>query len=77
MQTVDETSKQENFVNQWWMLSGPLGSTHDSSAIGPHQDPDCFFGNLSSPFFQTKDLKTITVKLGYNELLGTGIICSL
>ena len=33
MQTVDETSKQENFVNQWWMWSGALGSTRDSSEV--------------------------------------------
>ncbi len=45
------------------MWSGALGSTHDSSARGPgfdsHPDPDGFFGNLPSPFFQTTDLKTI------------------
>ena len=46
------------------MWSGALGSTHDSSARGPgfdsHPDPDGFFGNLPSPFFQTTDLKTIS-----------------
>jgi hypothetical protein len=43
------------------------GSTHDSSARGPgfdsHPDPDGFFGKLSSPFFQTTDLKTIIINL--------------
>jgi hypothetical protein len=43
-----------------------IGSTHDSSARGPgfdfHPDPGWHFnGNLSSPFFQTTDLKTISI----------------
>jgi len=40
------------------------GSTHNSCARGPgfdsHLDPDDIFGKLSSTFFQTTDLKTIS-----------------
>jgi hypothetical protein len=44
------------------MWSGGLGSKQHSGARGPgfdlHPDPDGIFGILSSPFFQTTDLKT-------------------
>jgi hypothetical protein len=34
----------------------------------PHPDPDGFFGNLPSPFFQTTDLKTDFIHLLYCDV---------
>ncbi len=48
------------------MWSGAHGGTHDSGARGPGFDPTpkprtAFNWKLSSPFFLTKDLKTIVI----------------
>ncbi len=47
-----------------WTWSGAYGSTHDSGAREPGfvlipKPRKAFFGELSSPFFQTTDFKTI------------------
>ena len=61
-QKETENSNQITTILMW---SGAHGSTHDSGARGPGFDLTpkprmAFFRKLSSPFFQTTDLKMIS-----------------
>jgi hypothetical protein len=51
--------KQLTFVDVEWSTGRTLDSSARGPGIDPTPNPDGIFWKLSSPFFQTTDIKTV------------------